>query len=197
MIKGVYGQSAPEIRSRTEQLQQQLTANSIELKLIAGAEYYLDEYLLKLLDDPLPLGDTQLLLIEIPGHAQTEYVKETCFRITCSGYTPLIAHPERCPLLEPNPAEPVKKSVWGGLFTTKVTPRDSELLEYLREIGCKFQGNLGSFSGLYGRRVRDKAIGFMGSGLYDCFGSDAHSPDRLEEMLGAGLQSVKLLTAKS
>ena len=197
LIKGFYERSAAETKSLVEQLQQQLTAASIHVKLLAGAEYYLDEYLLKLLEDPLPLGDTQQLLIEIPGHAQTEYVKETCFRIKCSGYTPLIAHPERCPLLEPKPVDPVKKSLWGSLCNSKLTTHNSELLEYLQKIGCRFQGNLGSFAGMYGGRVRDKAIGFMGSGLYDCFGSDAHTPERLKEMLGAGLQSVKLLRAEN
>ena len=204
LIKGFYERSAAETKSLVEQLQQQLTAASIHVKLLAGAEYYLDEYLLKLLDDPLPLGDTQQLLIEIPGHAQIEYVKETCFRIKCSGYTPLIAHPERCPLLEPKSSSPDKKTLWGSLFNaklatqhSKLNTQNSTLLDYLQKIGCRFQGNLGSFAGMYGGRVRDKAIGFMGSGLYDCFGSDAHTPERLKEMLGAGLQSVKLLRAEN
>ncbi len=145
MIKGVYEYSAPEIKSQTEQLQQQLTANSIELELIAGAEYYLDEYLLKLLDEPLPLGDTQQLLIEIPGNAQIEHVKETCSRIKCSGFTPLIAHPERCRLLELRPGDPGKKSLWGSIFTGKRQAQDSALLEHLRAIGCRFQGNSWQF----------------------------------------------------
>jgi protein-tyrosine phosphatase len=196
LITGVYENSTTKIKSRIEQLQQQLTAATVDVKLLAGAEYYLDEYLLNLLDDPLPLGDSKQLLIEIPGQAQIEYVKETCFRIQQSGYTPLIAHPERCSLLEPQSSDPVKKSLWGSLFNAKQTTQNSALLDYLREIGCKFQGNLGSCAGMYGNRVRDKAITFMRSGLYDCFGSDAHTPERLKEMLGTGLQSVALLTAK-
>jgi len=183
LIKGVYEQNASEIRNRTGQLQQQLTAHSIELELIAGAEYYLDEYLFKFLDDPLPLGNTQRLLIEIPGHAVTEYVKETCYRIKCSGYTPLIAHPERCSLLELKTGNSVKKSLWGSLFTSTPTVQNSELLDYLREIGCEFQGDLGSLSGIYGKRVREKAMRFLQSGLYDCFGSDAHTPVKLEDTL--------------
>jgi len=197
MIKGVYEQSAPEIKSRTEQLQQQLTANSIELKLIAGAEYYLDEYLPKLLDDPLPLGATQQLLIEIPGHAQIEYVKEICSKIKCSGFTPLIAHPERCSLLELKSDDPAKKSLWGSIFNSKLRTQNSELLDHLRTIGCKFQGNLGSFAGIYGNIVRDKAICFLQNGLYDCFGSDAHTPLHLEGLLQRGVQTVQRLQAEA
>jgi protein-tyrosine phosphatase len=183
LIKGVYENRPADIKSRTEQLQQQLTAHAIELELIAGAEYYLDEYLDGLLDDPLPLGDTRRLLIEIPGHAVIEFVKETCYRLKQNGYTPLIAHPERCSLLELKSHAPVKKSLWSSLFSSKSETQGSELLDYLREIGCHFQGDLGSFTGTYGNRTRDKAIGFLKNGLYDCFGSDAHTQVRLEEML--------------
>lgn len=194
MIKGVYENSPAEIRGRTEQLQQQLTAASHELKLIAGAEYYLDEYLDKLLEDPLPLGDTRRLLIEIPGHAVIEFVKETCYRIKQSGYTPLIAHPERCSLLELKSNNSRKKSLWGSLFSSTPETQGSELLDYLREIGCQFQGDLGSFTGTYGNRTRDKAIGFLQNGLYDCFGSDAHTQVKLGEMLR--LSSVLLPDSK-
>ena len=197
MIKGVYEYSVSEIKSRTEQLQQQLTANSIELKLIAGAEYYLDEYLLKLLDDPLPLGNTKQLLIEIPGHARIEYVKETCSRIKCSGFTPLIAHPERCSLLESKPNELAKKSLWESIFTAKRRTQDPALLDYLRKIGCKFQGNLGSFTGNYGNSVRNKAVSFLQSGLYDCFGSDAHTLLHLEGLLQVGMQTVQRIQAET
>jgi len=183
LIKGVYENSAAEIKRRTGQLQQQLTANAIELQLLAGAEYYLDEYVHQFLADPLPLGDTQRLLIEIPGHAPLESVKEACFRIKCSGYTPLIAHPERCSLLELKSGERAQKSLWNSLFNATLTAQSSELLDYLKEIGCQFQGDLGSFSGMYGNRTRDKAIRFLQNGLYDCFGSDAHTEVRLGEML--------------
>lgn len=197
LIRGFYERSAAETKGLVTRLQQQLAAAAIQVKLLAGAEYYLDEYLLSFLDDPLPLGDTQQLLIEIPGHAEPEFVRETCFRIKCSGYTPLIAHPERCSLLELKPADPVKRNLWGSLFNSKLKTQNSELLDYLQQIGCRFQGNLGSFAGVYGRKVREKAIGFMASGLYDCFGSDAHTPERLEVILDAGWQSVRRLTAES
>src|SRR6185369_3076973 len=126
LIKGTYECSAAGIRERTAQLQQQLAAESIPLQLIAGAEYYLDEYLPELLHDPLPLGDSQLLLIEIPNHAPVEFVKQTCYRIKGSGYTPLIAHPERCSLLQPKPTAPDKKGLWSSLFNSKLNSANSK-----------------------------------------------------------------------
>jgi protein-tyrosine phosphatase len=193
LMKGSYDTSATEIRERTAQLQQRLAAESIPLKLLAGAEYYLDEYLLQLLQDPLPLGDTRQILVEISSHAPVEFVKETFYRIKCSGYTPLIAHPERCTLLEPKSTAPGKKGLWSSLFNSKLKTQNSELLDYLREIGCKFQGNLGSFAGVYGDRVRQRALTFLKSELYDCFGSDAHRTEHLEDLLKRGMQSVDRL----
>jgi protein-tyrosine phosphatase len=193
LIKGTYESSAAGIRERTAQLQERLAAASIPLQLIAGAEYYLDEYLPELLSDPLPLGDSQLILIEIPSHAPVEFVKQTCYRIKGSGYTPLIAHPERCTLLGPKPAAPDKQGLWSSLFNSKLKTQNSELLSYLKEIGCHFQGNVGSFAGIYGEKVRSQAIAFLKSGLYDCFGSDAHHSEHLAETLRAGMHAADLL----
>jgi protein-tyrosine phosphatase len=175
LIKGAYESSAAGIRERTKQLQLQLAAESISLQLIPGAEYYLDEYLLDLLHDPLPIGESQLLLVEIPSQAPIEFVKQICYRIKGSGYLPLIAHPERCTLLEPKSTAPDKKGLWFSLFNSKLKTQNSTLLNYLLEIGCKFQGNLGSFAGLYGERVRRKAEEFLSAGVYTHFGSDLHS----------------------
>ena len=194
LLKGAYDTSAHEIRERTAQLQLQLAAESIHLQLTPGAEYYLDEYLVELLRDPLPLGEAKLLLIEIPNHAPEEFVKETCYRIKCSGYTPLIAHPERCALLA-LPDLKAQTKGWKGFFSratshqSPVTSNQSPLLPYLRDIGCHFQGNLGSFAGVYGNRVRQQALAFLKSGLYDCFGSDAHRSENLEDMLKRGKQA--------
>jgi len=187
LIKGAYENSATAIRERTAQLQKLLSAESISLRLIPGAEYYLDEYLPELLSDPLPLGDTQLLLIEIPNHTPPEFVKETCYRIKGNGFTPLIAHPERCTLLQTEQQETGRQSLWGSLFNSKqntqnskLKTQNSELLSYLQDIGCKFQGNLGSFAGYYGERVRRKAEEFLATGIYTHFGSDLHSVQQSE-----------------
>jgi len=197
MIKGSYERSAVEIRAQIKQLQLQLLAASIPLQLLAGAEYYLDEYLDQFMLDPLPLGDTKLLLVEIPNHTPVEFVKESCYRLKGRGYTPVIAHPERCRLLEPGSNTPDKNSLWGLLFTSKLKTQNSELLShdstlntqhstllpYLQEIGCHFQGNLGSYVGYYGERVKANAERFRQMSLYSCFGSDGHSLEGLKSIL--------------
>jgi protein-tyrosine phosphatase len=50
----------------------------------------------------------------------------------------------------------------------------------LRQQGCLFQGNIGSFAGYYGREIRKTAQLFQRAGLYDFYGSDGHRPEPLK-----------------
>ena len=197
LIRGAYERSAADIRDRVEQLQDKLTADALPVLLLAGAEYYLDECLLALLDDPLPLGDSGMVLVEIPAHTPGALAEETCQRMVASGYTPLIAHPERCSLLNLEPVQTGNNNFWSSLISThftaqnsKLKTQNSKLLCGLSEMGCKFQGNIGSFAGIYGDTVRRRAEAFLQAGLYSHFGSDAHHADHLEDFLQKGLQRV-------
>lgn len=196
LVKGVYETSAAAIRAGVAQLEEQLRAQSLPLQLLAGAEYYLDEYLLTLLKDPLPLGGTALLLVEIPSQTPPDMAEDICRQILAEGYTPLIAHPERCSLLNLPPVESGRKNFLASLVATYFTPAaqhkstNGKLLGSLLEMGCKFQGNLGSFAGIYGDKVRRRAVDFLAAGLYTHCGSDAHHPDHLEDFLQKGLQLI-------
>jgi protein-tyrosine phosphatase len=160
-------------------------------------EYYLDEYFPQALDDPQPLGATSFLLVEAPSQADPALVRENIHQAVRYGFVPLFAHPERTLFLDPTPAG---EGAWTRLgralrffssppsSSPTVFPPDSEL-GYLREMGCLFQGNLGSFAGVYGSRVRQRAAAMHRAGLYRCFGSDGHSPDSLGKVL-TGLKAV-------
>ncbi len=187
MIKGCYEASNYVVREGVTTLQARLDTLGIDLRLLPGREYYLDEFLPEHLKDPLPLGDTRFFLVEVPSHAPVDFVKETFYRITCSGYTPMIAHPERCRLLDPASQVTHGKGIWGSFFNSKLKTQNSKLasnslLTYLQEIGCKFQGNLGSFSGRYGERVRHVAELLREAGVYTHFGSDAHEMEHTRDL---------------
>ena len=189
LIKGVYDSENGAVRSGAEELQAALDREGINLRLHAGREYYLDEFLPDYLNDPLPLGDTGLLLVELPRQASEEMVKDALYRIRQKGLTPLIAHPERSKLLEPN--EERKKSGTGffrSLVNSKLKTQNSKLasnslLAYLQEIGCQFQGNRGSFAGYYGHRARASAERLREMGLYSFFGTDGHDVEGLKAVL--------------
>lgn len=194
LIKGVYEAGAPAIRALTADLQRRLAAAAINLRIVAGAEYYLDEYLPEFLKDPLLLDESKLLLIEISNTANIEFIQETLYRIKSSGLTPLVAHPERCQLLSlPDCAAERKgfKRVFRSPLATRQTLASApSLLHYLQSIGCQFQGNIGSFSGLYGDRVMAQAFSFLRAGLYTHFGSDAHQSRNLAEILYKGRRAI-------
>ncbi len=179
LIKGNFEADNATVRTALDSLQAELVRQQIDLRLLPGREYYLDEFLSDYLRDPMPLGETKYLLIEIPSHMPAEFVKETCYRIKCAGYIPMIAHPERCRLFQlPLPSRKGLRAFFdfgGKAEGRKSGPEKQSLLDYLKDLGCSFQGNLGSFAGWYGQAVRQEAERLRGEGLYSHYGSDLHS----------------------
>lgn len=190
LIKGFYDADNVAVRKGVAELQERLDTLCIDLLLHPGREYFLDEYLMEYLKDPMPLGNTSYVLLEVPDHMSPENVKETCYRIKCSGFTPVIAHPERCALfaLARKKETGIRKlfNSLGGAFKDyaahnqlPVACAGNSLMEYLREIGCVFQGNLGSFAGMYGEKVKHSAGRIREMGMYSYMGSDLHSADKI------------------
>jgi protein-tyrosine phosphatase len=197
-IRGFHDADNGQVLDAIGQMQDQLVQRGIPLRLLQGREYYLDEFFPEVIADPLTLGDSRLLLVEIPPHANADFVRASLSQAVSAGLIPLIAHPERCRLLDPPEVRETLTSGFLGFFRRPL-PAERQpstvggrptLLEYLRDIGCAFQGNLGSFVGLYGEGVRKVAMMHLASGLYSHFGSDAHSPHGLGRWLGKGLSAV-------
>uniref|UniRef100_Q3ASV2 protein-tyrosine-phosphatase n=1 Tax=Chlorobium chlorochromatii (strain CaD3) TaxID=340177 RepID=Q3ASV2_CHLCH len=187
LIKGMYEVTNSELLHTRDMLQQELNKQDIALQLLFGREYYLDEFLLDFLTEPLLFEGTNLLMVEIPNNTSADVVKNTLFAIARRGYTPMIAHPERCQLLEITTYEQKSTKGWkkwfmGGKEDSTMPEHTNSLLRYLQQLGCMFQGNLGSFKGLYGHRVKANARAFEQYGLYTHFGTDGHSPDMLRSL---------------
>jgi protein-tyrosine phosphatase len=196
-MRGCYDAGNDQVRQGVVDLQELLNSNNIPLTLMAGREYWLDEYLPTLLEDPLPLGDSRLILVEIPPQSNGDIVRGLLYDAVRSGFTPVIAHPERCPLLEPSIRHSGRVGIMQaitGLFTggrrdcqqdsTDIDDTGNPLLDYLLELGCCFQGNLGSFNGFYGRHVKAVAEELRRLNVYDRYGSDLHSPEQAPMILG-------------
>ena len=199
-IKGVYDSTPGKVRETLAALQRALDKSDIHLTITAGMEYYFDEFLLSRLPDSLPVVDPKLVLIESPIQANAEYLAESAYQVVLHGFTPLIAHPERCILFAAS--EKPKTSSYNVLNSFFKVPNPKSkiqnpkldgpcLLDYLKSIGCLFQGNIGSFAGIYGPRVQKCAVQYLEGGLYNCLGSDAHSSRHLAGMLEYGLREVE------
>lgn len=206
-IPGSYEAAPVAVRRAVEELSGALEREGIPLTVTAGAEYYCDEFLPARLDDPLPLGDTSLVLMEAPLQATPELLTHTAFQVRRRGYTPLIAHPERCALLAPERKREAPRTLLGSVlhfararFATQnskfktqhsTSVEHATLAELLRSMGCRFQGNIGSFAGLYGERVRRRALRHLRDGLYHCLGSDAHTSRGLADWIARGLDAIR------
>lgn len=194
-MPGCYEATNDQVRQGVDELQERLQERGIPLVLQSGCEYSLDEYFLASLDDPLPLGNSRHILVEILPRLTAEMVRQVLYDVVKRGFTPVIAHPERCQLLEPVARNDSGNNFFGSIKNLFAGGRSDNagqnfpnqtgppLLDYLRELGCSFQGNLGSFKGFYGRRVQRAANGLRELGIYDRYGSDLHSPEQARLVL--------------
>lgn len=176
LLKGHYDVDNKAVLSALSELRKRLSDERIDVDILPGREYYLDEFLGHYLKHPMLMGKTKYIMVEIPNYAPAGYVKEACFRIKCGGFIPMIAHPERSRLFAANIK--TKTSFFSFRSTSKVSEKAAkriELIRYLKNIGCAFQGNLGSFYSIYGPDVQKTAYYLKENKVYTHYGTDAHS----------------------
>jgi protein-tyrosine phosphatase len=203
-LKGAFDNHPSRIREAVTDFQEILHRENIPLTTHAAVEYHLDEYLQNALDEPMLIGE-DLILLEAHRHIQPQTLSETVYWIiTRKKLRPLLAHPERYDLFDDalNGKQPRDSLItlwpwqWNrhGLRSRGYHPyrqESEDLLTVLREMGCLFQGNIGSFAGIYGGRVRKRAISLLKMGIYDRLGTDAHRPQHLAVWLEEGLKVIK------
>lgn len=171
---------AATIEQRLADVRVALAVAQIPLEVVRGAEIdvheamrYSDEQL-----RALALGGGPWLLIEAPlrpGVALMPVVRTLLSR----GHRVLIAHPERSPLLQ----------------------RDPAALRSLVDAGAATQITAASFAGSFGRTVRDYADQMLEAGLVHSVASDAHDalrrpPGIAEPLAAAGLAELTPLLAE-
>ena len=190
-----------KLQARFEELKAAYTGN---IHLHLAAEYMIDNYLRKLLqeakecptgaakgdgdkttepqetnnspswgkreypkgegDSPLEQGNFLLptgtngkhILVETSYYNAPMRMNDTLQQIKSLGYFPLLAHPER----------------YMYLSNADYTRLHSQ--------GVKFQLNLASLAGGYGKAVKKKAEWLLSNGLYTVAGTDLHSEDTIE-----------------
>ena len=205
LMRGCHEAGNDEVRWSMARLQERLDTGGIPITLRGGREYCLDEYLREALEDPLPLGDSRQILVELLPHSTADMVRRLLYDVVRAGFTPVIAHPERSSLL----ASPSPRNGNGGILGSlrhlfpgrgngntvhgpggnghgeraQESATENPLLGYLRDLGCSFQGNLGSFTGFYGDPVKRAAESMRAAGVYDRYGSDLHTVEQANIVL--------------
>ncbi len=143
--------TSEHIRERFSELKSTYKGN-IQLQL--SAEYMIDNLFNERLNnnDLLPIGTNKdHILVETSYFNPPMDLYATLEKIKSSGYHPLLAHPERYVYME------------------------KDKYKQLKSMGVKFQLNIFSLIGLYGKTAQKKSSYLLKSGLYDAMGSDLHT----------------------
>ncbi len=179
----------PHIMEDTPNTPERLSSRFAELtalykgniRLHLAAEYMIDNHLRGLLmncspsskrEYPqgegvalLPIGNKKdHLLVETSYFNPPMRLHETLRKIQSLGYHPLLAHPERY------------------MYMDKGEYRE------LHNEGVKFQLNILSLAGGYGKAVKKKAEWLLKEGLYTVAGSDTHCEEGVEFLLGGKIE---------
>jgi protein-tyrosine phosphatase len=202
LMKGVFDNNKERIEMAVLDLKTALDENGIDVTLHAAVEYCLDEFLLDSLDQPITMGGN-VVLVEAYRQVEPQFLAETLYKvIVLEHLRPLIAHPERYDMFDAILPERRRQRFsglwpWNWKFPDLVDRReysfhdDAETLNSLRSMGCLFQGNIGSFAGIYGERIKLRALRMLEMGLYDHLGTDAHKARKLAAWLDSGLKIVE------
>ena len=144
--------NTPEkLKARFEELE---SAYQGKIELSLSAENMMDGLFVKRLEQGIlmPYGDNQNELLIETSYVQPPMGMEGILRdMRKAGYTPVLAHPERYLYM------------------------DAEKYENIKEMGVKFQLNVTSLIGAYGKQVKERAEYLLNEGYYNYSGSDAHS----------------------
>jgi tyrosine-protein phosphatase YwqE len=129
-----------------------ITNEQINIQIRLAAEYMLDEFFYNHLNaNDLLTFDGKHVLIEMSYLSAPINLYEMIYDIMLNGYIPIVAHPERY------------------TFLTK------KEYDHLKTIGCKFQLNLFSLNGYYGKETMNRSKDLIEHQHYDFVGTDTHN----------------------
>ncbi|MBI4201553.1 MAG: protein-tyrosine-phosphatase [Chloroflexi bacterium] len=168
----------PALEQRVSAFRQAMAENNIPLKVLTGVEYVLTADLLRNTQEgrAVTLNSSRYILVEIDFSQWPLYTEEALFQLQLTGFTPVLAHPERQANIQQSP----------------------ELLRRLVERGVLAEATAGSFLGDFGEAAKASAEVLLQRGLLHCIASDGHSPDprRRPPVMAEAMKSVAKLAGE-
>lgn len=139
-------------------LKELLIKENIDLEIYVGQEVYFTKYIIEQLQsgEIATINNSKYLLIEFNMNSIDKEALEIIHEMKIQGIVPVIAHPERYVEFQKKPS----------------------LINQYMEMGCLFQLNANSLSGLLGRESEKLAKMYLKENLYSFLGSDAHGNGR-------------------
>ena len=153
IAESAFPNTLKEISEANILLQEAMIKAEIEIDFRFSAEYRLDDnfnehYQNKQL---IPFPD-KYLLIENSYYQAFWGLNDLIFKLIIDGYKPILAHPERY----------------------RYYHNDPETYDKIHNLGCKFQVNILSLAGIYGKDVKQAAYHLLNEGYIDFLATDAH-----------------------
>jgi len=174
VLSDMYKNTTSVIQEKLELLRKAVSEAGLNVEVNAGAEYFLDDHVHKMIrnNEPLLPISGKMVLVEFSMAYPSHSLKDILFDMQMQGYQPIIAHPERYIYLE----------------------RTKDFYDELKDIGCLFQVNLLSLIGHYGKTQLELAHYLSKKGYYDLAGTDLHHARHLDSLaqreLGVQLQKL-------
>ena len=160
---GMFPNTAADLRRRFEAFQAELPEHFAEkIRLRLGSEYMIDEFFDTLTDCLCYAGNH--ILVEMSYGVRSVNLLETVFRLCQEGFVPVLAHPER----------------YTYYFRDKAGRHHFEEFEKLHDMGCKFQLNVQSLSGCYGRQSLENLKYLLDKGWYAFVATDVHAHRQID-----------------
>lgn len=141
------------------------------LNLSVGHEIYITPDLPKLVreGEVATLNNSRYILIEFPMNDIPIYAEDVFYELRLMGLVPILAHPERYPMIMENP---------------------NLLLKFLN-LGVLCQANVGSIRGLFGERVQKTVMTLIDHNMIHFIATDAHSTKRRSPKIKEALEVIK------
>ncbi|MBD3583445.1 histidinol phosphatase [Flavobacterium sp. D33] len=159
IMHSVWDNSPANILEKRDETRALLKQAGIDIKIEAAAEYLMDSFFVqRLKSEKLLCVHDNFVLVEMSYINPPIQLYDILFEMQLEGYIPILAHPERYAFYH-NKAKEYQK---------------------LKDAGCRFQLNLLSCIGYYGKDVANAAERLLETGLVDFAGSDVHHSRHVE-----------------
>lgn len=149
----VFPNNRKTIEDAYQKLLKALDEEQIDIEILYSAEYRLDSNFLEHLNrnELIPFPQNYLL---IENSFLQPYWKldDMIFQLNLAGYKPILAHPERYTYYH----------------------SDLSVFDRLQNLGCKFQVNILSLAGCYGKETRKIALHLLDKGYISFLATDVH-----------------------
>ncbi len=173
VIEGVWLPAWEEIVAKTNHLAELAGQHGLTINIYPGAEVAMGMDILAKLRSPGPycLNGGKYLLVELPSREIPAYAEEFFFTLQARGITPVLAHPERHPLLCGQP----------------------ELLYGWLDKGLLLQVNAGGLTGQMGKKVMANAEMLLNANMVHVIGSDAHGAASRRPLLETAVKKMTVM----